>query len=335
MSKLIKLIEEKTSPLFRVMTAFNYDLDTKTYKNNIICSHIGNGYFISVAHNLRKEHGIPPSIPNVTFMTKYINCLTSKEQANMKSKFKFDSARKRWIYKNVNDAKEVAKIRKKLNQCSLNTTYLESYKNGVAKPFLLLQFRDQDFFNSDTATKSLASKNYTYKENVKRHTYFLELELYHASWSNDICIYKLEDKHKDIIPLIPSLSIDTTLYDGTENLKIYSLQSSPISTMGRLLNEAKIEGISDHFSQQKHFKPSYILEGMRYLMIGYFRFGSSGAPYILHNQENDTFSAFAIQSEACPLQLSINSKQTGNFQYTKALASPLSNIKSILADLKK
>jgi hypothetical protein len=77
------------------------------------------------------------------------------------------------------------------------------------------------------------------------------------------------------------------------------------------------------------------LEGLRYLIKGYFRFGSSGAPYLVYNSELNEFEANAIQSEACPIQLSISNKRDGNFQYVNAIATPLSNIKDHLEKLLK
>ena len=41
----------------------------------------------------------------------------------------------------------------------------------------------------------------------------------------------------------------------------------------------------------------------------------------------------AIQSEASPLQLSINNTMAGNFQYVNAIASPLAMIKDKLREL--
>ena len=69
------------------------------------------------------------------------------------------------------------------------------------------------------------------------------------------------------------------------------------------------------------------------MIKGYFRFGSSGAPYIFYDKTTDTFKANAIQSEACPLQLAINNSREGNFQFVNALASPLNIIESKLRSL--
>jgi hypothetical protein len=333
MSKLIELVSEQTSPLFRIMSVFNYDLPQKTFQNNIICSHIGNGYFLSVAHNLRVDHGIPASIPNDVFQEKFLQCFDGDERTDIENKFNYDAGRDKWIYKNTNSKKDAISLKNKLNTCSYTTTFLESYNNEIAKPYVVIQFRNDQFYNSVPLTEQLRSKNYMYEKKLNRHTYILELEIYHTSWEDDICVYKLVDRDPAIINALPSLSVDTTLYDGTENSKIYCLQSSPTSSMGKLLNEARIEGVSDHYSMQNKFKPTYIHEGMRYLMMGYFRFGSSGAPYITYNQETKAASIFGIQSEACPVQLSIRSKRDGNFQYTKAIVSPLNNITDILNQL--
>ena len=69
------------------------------------------------------------------------------------------------------------------------------------------------------------------------------------------------------------------------------------------------------------------MDGLRYLIRGYFRFGSSGAPYVYYNADEGQFKVNAIQSEASPIQLSINNSRDGNFQYVNAIASPLKNIK--------
>src|SRR3954462_3584462 len=57
------LIDEQTSPLQRMLWIYNIDEPQKrTFENNICTFHIGNGYFLSVAHNLRGQAGIVRSI---------------------------------------------------------------------------------------------------------------------------------------------------------------------------------------------------------------------------------------------------------------------------------
>ena len=72
------------------------------------------------------------------------------------------------------------------------------------------------------------------------------------------------------------------------------------------------------------------MDGLRYLIRGYFRFGTSGAPYLFFDEKEKIFKVNAIQSEASPIQLSINNNRQGNFQYVNAIAAPLKNIKSEL-----
>ena len=105
-----------------------------------------------------------------------------------------------------------------------------------------------------------------------------------------------------------------------------TFQCAPTSELGRMLNSAKVEGILDNWSKEQ----SGILEGLRYLVKGYFRFGSSGAPYLTYNKIYRKFKVNGIQSQAGPVQLSINNSQEGNFQYVNAIVSPLFNIKKKL-----
>ncbi len=100
-----------------------------------------------------------------------------------------------------------------------------------------------------------------------------------------------------------------------------------------MLNESRIEGILDHHAiQPDGIGGSYVLEGFRYLLKGYFRFGSSGAPYLIYDVSDNKFKVNAVQSEASPIQLIINGKMEGNSQYINAIASPLLTIQE---DLKK
>jgi hypothetical protein len=94
-----------------------------------------------------------------------------------------------------------------------------------------------------------------------------------------------------------------------------------------MINEANIEGLIDQYTPFKDdFGGNYNLQGLRYLIKGYFRFGSSGAPYIKFDQASQTFKVNAVQSEACPIQLEINSSRVGNYQFINAIATPLANI---------
>lgn len=74
------------------------------------------------------------------------------------------------------------------------------------------------------------------------------------------------------------------------------------------------------------------MDGTRYLIKGYFRFGSSGSPYLVYDNEADKFKVNAVQSQASFIQLSIEGKMDGNLQYVNGIASPLSLIEMKLKE---
>lgn len=67
-NRKLELINEQTSPLFRIMWVYNSnDVIRKQFANNICAFHIGNGYILSVAHNLKTESGIVNSMDESIF----------------------------------------------------------------------------------------------------------------------------------------------------------------------------------------------------------------------------------------------------------------------------
>ncbi len=169
-----------------------------------------------------------------------------------------------------------------------------------------------------------------YDNDARKHTFLVEVELVNAFYSADIALYRVVNQSQEFIDRIPSVDIDYRFLDEPTD-KFHCLQSSPNSPAGRLLNEAHIEGMLDHFGIfQDDVGGNYVFEGYRYLIKGYFRFGSSGAPYLFYDKDKEKYAANAIQSEASPIQLSIKNDREGNFQYINAIASPLYIIKDEL-----
>jgi hypothetical protein len=151
----------------------------------------------------------------------------------------------------------------------------------------------------------------------------LPVELVEAWYGADIALYRIIDTPREIIEQLPSVPVSFDFLDESSS-NFYCLQSSPGGPGGRLLNRASIDGALDHFGiSQDEVGGNYLFEGLRYLISGYFRFGSSGAPYLAYNAATGTFYANAVQSEASGVQLSINNDREGNFQYVNAIASPL------------
>lgn len=333
--KKIELIDEQKSPLFRIMSITDADETARRkFDNNICAFHIGNGYVLSVAHNLRSMAQFFRSIPEARYQAEIAPNLKPKELALFKKCYILDNiTNKRYL--NTNNRQEINGLIEILARINYDTRWITLYNNNTSKPFLIIQFRNNQFYN-DAAVTALFGGNRCFPEPTqKRHTFILELELVEAFYSEDIALYRIVNTHKDIIGKIPSAQIDYEVYDSSNN-DFFCLQSAPVDNLGRLLNDAKIEGLLDHWNIfGDKFQGNYIMDGLRYLIKGYFRFGSSGAPYFKYDRENDVFKVNAIQSEASPIQLSINNNRNGNFQYINAIASPLSLIKDRLEQLLK
>ncbi len=141
-------------------------------------------------------------------------------------------------------------------------------------------------------------------------------------------MYQIVNTDQAIIDALPYIDVEFGLLDS--NIPLYCLQSAPGGALGRLLNNATIEGFLDHHGIfQDRIGGHYVMEGLRYLIRGYFRFGSSGAPYVY--QDGGTFKVVGVQSEASPIQLSISNNREGNFQYVNAIATPMQNVKKELS----
>ncbi len=330
LAKQLELTHEQTSPLFRIMwTQNSNDPQRRHFENNICAFHIGNGYILSVAHNLKTEAKIFKSIEQSLYETAILPYLNSVQVQLFETCFPFDvtTNKRYWNSSNPNDYQLVVTILKQIN---FDTRWLTLMEKNSCKPYLIVQFKDNAFYN-DAGLSAHFTPNTAFAEPaINRHTFLIEVALVEAFYSDDIALYKIINTPQAVIDAMPSISIDYTIVSD-EQKHYYCLQSSPTSEVGKLLNKAQIEGFTEHFSIfQEPIGGNYTLEGLRYLIKGYFRFGSSGAPYLVYNEASNCFKVNAIQSEACPIQLSIDNKREGNFQYINAIATPLNNIKEKL-----
>lgn len=324
--KKMELIEEQTSPLFRIMWVANPDTpNDRSFHNNICAFHIGQGYILSVAHNLRSEAGVLLSIDNNDFNNNLIPSIQAPLKNVFQHCYPLNSTTGKRNYKNM-DMNHARLISDEFRRLKTDTRWITLDKKKNCTPFMIIQFAKPEFYN-DTAVTALFSPNRHFPEpTLNRHTFLIEVELVEALYSNDIAIYKITNTDQKIINKIPSIPVDFELHDST-SLPI-CLQSAPSSHLGRLANEAKIEGHLEQWTSiPDRIGGDYIMEGLRYLIRGYFRFGSSGAPYLIYDEKSEKFKATAIQSEASPIQLSIGGNRDGNFQYVNAIATPLLNAK--------
>jgi hypothetical protein len=320
-------INDMTSPLLRIMSVHNeYEPHRRQLDNNICAFHIGNGYILSVAHALKGELTIFRSMTEADYQATIIPHLTASEILQFNGWYTLDNAtNKRYLHLvNQNDYTLLVDILKRIN---FDTRIGTLYQKNICKPYLVIQQKTAQFYN-DAAAHALFNPSFKFLEpNSQRHTYLIAIELIESFAADDVALYKIANTHQSIIDLIPFFEIDNEIYDDSEK-GFYCLQSAPSDlTPGRLLNEANIVGLLDQWIQQPdRIGGNYTLEGLRYLIKGYFRLGSSGAPYLKFDAAAKVFKVNAIQSEACPIQLTINHDKNGNFQWINSIATPLANV---------
>jgi hypothetical protein len=243
-----------------------------------------------------------------------------------------ESQRRYAAITNPNDYQSIINLLKQIN---FDTRWITLMERKICRPHLVVQFKNDLFYNDTLVTAHFNSYTYFAEPAIARHTFLVEVELVEAFYNEDIALYKIVNTPKPIIEALPYLEIDYSLLEDNQD-NYYCLQSSPTSEIGKLLNKAQIEGYTEHFAIfQERIGGNYNLEGLRYLIKGYFRFGSSGAPYVVYDEKSNSFKVNAIQSEACPIQLSINHQRDGNFQYVNAIATPLQVIQKRLIKLTK
>jgi hypothetical protein len=324
------LIDEQTSPLHRIMWVYNVDEPhRRTFENNICAFHIGKGYFLTVAHNLRIQAGFFRSIHEEVFKREIYPKLDGSQNRFLEQAYNTDEySRKKYL--NSADPNVLQTVVNILKQKRFDTRWVSLTEKKICTPYLVFQFKNNGFYNEPNLTRQFDGGLQFYDHEAHKHTFLVEVELVNAFYSSDIALYRIVNTSPEIINKIPSVDVDFQFLDEAKD-RFYCLQSSPNSPAGRLLNEARIEGMLDHFGIfNDEVGGNYVFDGYRYLIKGYFRFGSSGAPYVFYDDTRERFVANAIQSEASGIQLSIKNDREGNFQYINAIASPLYIIKNEL-----
>ncbi len=335
LQKQLELTNEQTSPLFRIMFTQNiHEPHRRHFENNICAFHIGKGYILSVAHNLKTEAKMFKSIEESVFANDILPYLNAPQKQLFENCSLMDNtAQKRyWNSNNPNDYQAAIDVLKQIN---FDTRWVTLLEKKICQAHLIVQFKNDAFYNNPELTAHFSPSTYFAEPAINRHTFLVEVALVEAFYGDDIALYQIVNTPEEIIQAMPSVAVDYAILSD-EEAHYYCLQSSPTSEVGKLLNKAQIEGFTEHFAIfPERVGGNYILEGLRYLIKGYFRFGSSGAPYLVYDTKQNEFKVNAIQSEACPIQLSIDNKRDGNFQYINAIASPLHNIKEKLEDYLK
>lgn len=324
------LINEQTSPLHRIMWIYNIEnAQLRTFENNICAFHIGNGYFLSVAHNLRIQQGFFRSIDLDIYRSEILPKLDGAQNRLMEQYYHTDEYAGKKILA-TNDANALHTIATILKQKRFDTRWVTMAEKGVCDTCLVFQFRENKFYGDDRLTSLFPEALRLYDADAHKHTFLVPVELVEAWYGADIALYRIVDTPKEVIDKIPWLPVDYNFLEE-DSARLYCLQASPGGPTGRMVNQARIEGVLDHFGiSPDEIGGNYIFEGYRYLIKSYFRFGSSGAPYVHYDAAQGRFVVNAIQSEASGIQLSIKNDREGNFQYVNAIASPLHIVKDQL-----
>jgi hypothetical protein len=332
-NKKLSLVHEQSSALFRLMFIQNsQEPARRQFDNNICAFHIGGGYILSVAHNLRTEAGLFKSIDEAVYQNEIFPRLDTAQRELFNQSFFLDTyTNKRYVnIPNQQDAQNVANI---LAQVQFDTRWATLLERKICTPYLILHFSNNLFYNDAALTSQLDANNHFPEPALNRHSFLIELELVEAFYGQDVALYKIINTPEAIINRLPSLEVDERICNDDQQ-DYYCLQSAPGGALGRLLNHAQIEGFLDHHGIfPDRIGGNYIFEGLRYLIKGYFRFGSSGAPYVVYDEASGQYKVNAIQSEASPIQLSIKNDREGNFQYINAIAVPLANVMGRVREL--
>lgn len=329
--KKLELLNDLTSPLFRIMAVYNDNQSNKGFNNNICAFHIGGGLILSVAHNLRMSDNLPMIITEEIFERIRSN-LKGKDFTSFNQVYILNRTdNKRYIQpKDKGTLERMAKFFQKIN---FDRRFITLYQTNCCKPFLIVQFRNESFYDNPDLMQHIDNYHRFQEPSINRYTFIIELELIESFFSEDITIYKITNTNQAIIDALPKIEPDFALYDINTN-DYYCLQVAPFNNLGRLIQDVRIEGLLDNFVIQPDlYGGNYIMDGSRYLIKGYFRFGSSGAPYLKYDETNDVFKVNSIQSQACPIQLSINNSMIGNYQYINAVATPLNIVQNRLEEI--
>ncbi len=320
-------INELTSPLFRIMSIQNpTEVHRRQFDNNIVAFHIGDGFILTVAHNLRMESGFFKSIDDLLYKSLVAPQLNSNEIQLFEQGYVFDKSTNKW-YLNMAFQNNFPALIDVLKRINFDTRWVNLYQKQICNPYLLIQQRINTFYNNAKVHSDFNSSMIFMDPKAQRQTYLIETELVEAFYQDDIALYRIINTPASIVQLLPYFEIDSEIYDVSNN-DYFCVQSAPSDlNPGRMINSANIEGFVDQYSGfNDRIGGNYNLEGLRYLIKGYFRFGSSGAPYIKFDEKTKSFKVNAVQSEACPIQLTIKNDRNGNFQYINAIATPLANV---------
>ena len=87
----LELIGEQTSPLFRIVSAFDIATTRRQFPYNILAFHIGNGLILTVAHNLRSRTNWIRSFADDYYTTELVPNLSADQLLLFEECFSLDN----------------------------------------------------------------------------------------------------------------------------------------------------------------------------------------------------------------------------------------------------
>ncbi|WP_333879035.1 hypothetical protein, partial [Flavobacterium sp.] len=190
LQKQLELTHEQTSPLFRIMfTQTVNDPIRRHFENNICAFHIGKGYLLSVAHNLKTEAKIFKSIEERIFVTDILPYLNNLQKQFFENCFVLDAkVQKRfWNSQNPNDYQQAIDILKQINFDTRWVTFLEK---KICQTHLIVQFKEPLFYQNPELTTHFDTTTHFAEPAINRHTFLIEVALVEAFYNDDIALYK-------------------------------------------------------------------------------------------------------------------------------------------------
>jgi hypothetical protein len=204
----LELLNEQTSPLFRIMWVHNDNEPARRAFDNNICSfHVGNGIILSVAHNLRTEATFFRTITEASFQADILPNVSPVLQQLFNSSFILDNqTNKRYI--NIPNQADVKSVTDEIRRINYDTRWITMNQRNFCTPFLIIQFRNNQFYNDPELTALFNVNRYFHEPALGRHTFLIEVEILNPIYSEDIAIYRIVNTDQAIIDKLPSISID-------------------------------------------------------------------------------------------------------------------------------
>jgi hypothetical protein len=325
----LKLIGEQTTPLHQMHWVYNAAEPQKRILENATCAvHVGGGYFLTVAHDLRTETGFLRVIPEELYQHEILPKLDGAQKSFLEQCYVSNPTTGK-KYLTTADHQHADHLTKIFKQKRFDTRRITLSKKNVCKPYLVVQFKNSLFYNDVALTHTFDQAMQFTEVESNKHNFLVELELVLACYPEDVAVFRAVGLPDQALARIPSVPIGYLASDKQPD-KLLCLQNAPFGSAGRLINKVSVLGVIDHYEVfHDDVGGNYSLDGYRYLVEGYLSKGTSGAPYLLQDGTTGKYRVIALQSESGSRHFG-GSADGGN---CVSVATPLSLVKDELTKL--